>query len=93
MRMYMCYQKPSVSNVEYYKMFKAIRAVIDVHEGRAGFHEGMFKEKLRDTKTKNGLSVTDPATDEIGRRQCSSHAMSTWGVFLLETQMMSGTNN
>ncbi len=65
LRLYMCYQKPQMTNVDYYKTFKAIRAVVDVHGGRAGFHEGMYKERLREIKTKNGLNVADPATDEM----------------------------
>ncbi len=63
LRLYMCYQKPQMTNVDYYKTFKAIR--VDVHGGRAGFHEGMYKERLREIKTKNGLNVGDPATDEM----------------------------
>jgi hypothetical protein len=59
LRMYMCCQKPHVSNVVYYKICKTIREVIDVHAGRAGFHEGMFKERLRDSKTMNLLGNVD----------------------------------
>ena len=49
-RLYMCFQKPHVSYVNYYKTFKVIRGAMDIHGGGAGFHEGMFKEKLKDIK-------------------------------------------
>eukprot|EP00804_Cyclotella_cryptica_P008701 CCRYP_018547-RA/>CCRYP_018547-RA protein AED:0.32 eAED:0.32 QI:0/-1/0/1/-1/1/1/0/427 len=54
-----------MSNTDYYKTFKAIRAVVDVHGGRAGFHEAIFKEMMREIKKENGLAPGDPATDEI----------------------------
>lgn len=42
--LYMCFQKPHVPNVDYYKTFKSIKTVIDMHWGRAGFHKEMFNE-------------------------------------------------
>jgi len=33
LRLYMCFQKPSMSNVDCFETFKAIRAVVDVHRG------------------------------------------------------------
>lgn len=63
--LYLCYQKPNVSNAEYYKTFKAIRAVVDLHGGRAGFHEGIFKEKIQEIKKENGQVPGDTATDKI----------------------------
>eukprot|EP00804_Cyclotella_cryptica_P010750 CCRYP_005528-RA/>CCRYP_005528-RA protein AED:0.45 eAED:0.45 QI:0/-1/0/1/-1/1/1/0/127 len=68
MRLYLCCQKPNITNVDYYKTFKAIHAVVDVHGGRAGFHEAIFKEKMREIKKENGLGPNDTATDKIKER-------------------------
>ena len=72
LRLYMCFQKPNMSNVDYYKTFKAIRAVVDVHGGRAGFHEGIYKERLREIRKEKGLSTGDAATDEMREKAMTS---------------------
>jgi hypothetical protein len=64
--------------VDYYKTFKAIRTVVDVHKGRAGFHEGIFKEKLKQTRKENGLDPSDVATDEMQEKAMSS----SWDKYL-----------
>jgi hypothetical protein len=84
LRLYMCYQKPQMTNVNYYKTFKAIRAVVDVHGGRAGFHEGMFKERLREIKTKNGLNVRDPAMDEMREKAMVKSCNEYLGCMFLQ---------
>ncbi len=38
---------------------------MDIHRGRAGLHEGMFKEKQKEINKKNGLGPGDAATDEM----------------------------
>eukprot|EP00804_Cyclotella_cryptica_P005150 CCRYP_018673-RA/>CCRYP_018673-RA protein AED:0.44 eAED:0.64 QI:0/0/0/0.5/1/1/4/0/733 len=53
-QLYLCYQKPNMSNVDYFKTFKAIRAVVDVHGGRAGFHRGVFEERRVRSRKKTG---------------------------------------
>ena len=47
---YTCVFRSHMSNVDYYKTLKAIRAVAGIHGGRDGFHEVMFKEKLKKIK-------------------------------------------
>jgi len=63
--LYMCFQKQRVSSMDYYKTFKAIRVVLEVHGGRAGFHEGLFKEKLKEIEKESRLGPGDAATDEM----------------------------
>eukprot|EP00804_Cyclotella_cryptica_P006127 CCRYP_010733-RA/>CCRYP_010733-RA protein AED:0.37 eAED:0.37 QI:0/-1/0/1/-1/1/1/0/397 len=71
-QLYLCYQKPNISNVDYFKTFKAIRAVVDVHGGRAEIHRGVFEEKMHEIKKENGQGPGDPGPDEIKEEALSN---------------------
>ncbi len=38
MGLFTCYQHPHWTNIEYYNLFKAVRDVVNVHGGQAGFN-------------------------------------------------------
>ena len=84
LRLYMCFQKPSMSNVDYYKRFKAIRAIVDVQGGRAGFHEGIYKEQLREIRKESGLGTGDAATDEMREKAMVSACAEYLGCLFIK---------
>ena len=53
-------QKSSGKTEEYFDIFKAQRNTVNTHDGRAGYHEGIFKKamiKIMDERNKTTSEV------------------------------------
>ena len=53
-------QKSSETTEDYFDIFKAQRNTVNAHDGRAGYHEGMFKKamiKIMDESNKTTAEV------------------------------------
>ena len=55
-KLYTITQRSDGSLNKYYKAFKSQGDIINTHGGRAGFHQGLYKEHLLKANTEKGVS-------------------------------------